>query len=133
MKATVVVDQELPIGLIANCSAVLGVSLGAAVPDLIGPHITDYSGVEHHGITGLPIPILATSQDSLCALVSQSQAESAVTTIAFNDVAQKCTSYADYQQKLAQTSFESLKFLGVLIIGSKRAVARLTGSLPLLK
>jgi hypothetical protein len=32
-----IINQELPLGLIANTAAVLGLSLGERVPDLIGP------------------------------------------------------------------------------------------------
>ena len=133
MKVSIVVDRGLPIGLISNCAAVLGVSLGATYPDLIGPDLQDQSGMEHRGITGLPLPILSASQDKLQDLFVASQSEDSVTTISFTDVAQGCKTYEDYQQKLSNTPFQSLKFLGVLIVGPNAAVSRLTGSLPLLK
>lgn len=133
MKVSIVVDRGLPIGLISNCAAVLGVSLGATYPDLIGPDVQDQSGMAHRGITGLPLPILSASPDKLRDLFVASQAESSVTTISFTDVAQGCKTYEDYQQKLSNTPFQSLQFLGILIVGPHSAVSRLTGSLPLLK
>lgn len=133
MKVAIVVDRQLPIGLIGNCAAVLGVSLGMTHPDIVGPDLQDHSGIEHRGITGLPIPILSSDRDQLRELVQTCQSEPSITVIAFNDVAQRCKSYPEYEEKLAQTAFSSLNFLGILLIGSAQAVSRLTGSLPLLR
>lgn len=133
MKVAIVVDRQLPIGLIGNCAAVLGVSLGATHPDIVGPDLPDHSGIQHRGITGLPIPILSTDRDHLRELMHASQTEESITVIAFNDVAQRCKSYPEYQEKLSQAPFQSLNFLGLLLIGSPQAVSRLTGSLPLLR
>ena len=131
MKAAIVVDTGLPLGLIANASAVMGASLGALHPEIIGDSLTDASGQIHPGITGVPIPILSAEPDRIRELVRLGDEDEAVTITGFTDVAQRCKNYDDYRAQLAGATFDSLRFLAVLVTGSNRAVARLTGSLPL--
>lgn len=133
MKVSIVVDPTLSLGLIANTVAVLSVALGASQSELIGPDTKDRSGVVHRGITRVPLPVLSASREQLSNLVHTAQLDPDLIVIGFNHVAQNCTTYDDYLEKLESTSFESLHFLGVLLLGPQRSVARLTGSLPLLK
>jgi len=133
MKAIVIVDGALPVGVIANCAAALGASLGAAYPDIIGPELKDASGTRHPGITGLPIPVLAAGSDELRAIFGAAGSDPSVAATGFTDIARSCLSYADYEARLAAAPFETLSFLGVLLVGPPKAIGRLTGSLPLLR
>lgn len=131
MKAAIVVDEALPVGLKANCGAVLGVSLGALHPEIVGPDLYDASGGMHPGITGLPIPILSATRERIRRIVDDGGATDGITVIGFNDVAQSCTSYDEYRNKLGSTARVEVSFLAVLIVGGNRRVNRLTGTLPL--
>lgn len=55
---TVVYDEELPLGIIANTSAVMGITLGNAMPEVVGADVRDESGHTHLGIIEFPVPIL---------------------------------------------------------------------------
>lgn len=133
MKAIVIIDGSLPVGVIANCAAALGASLGAARPDIIGPELVDASGTRHPGITGLPLPVLAAGSDALRAIFVAAGSDPAVTAVGFTDIARSCLSYADYESRLAKTRLDDIGFLGVLLVGAPKAIGRLTGSLPLLR
>ncbi|NBB90150.1 MAG: DUF2000 family protein [Spirochaetes bacterium] len=133
MKATIVVNSSMPIGLIANTAAVLGVSLGGARPEIIGHDVVDASGTTHPGITGLPIPILSADDSRLKQLVLAARTNEELQVVPFNDIAQKCRSYSDYEASLSTSETRELSFLGVLLVGTKRSVSSLVGSLPLLK
>lgn len=44
LKTVMIVNKELPVGLIANTTAVLGISLGNLFPDIVGHDIQDADG-----------------------------------------------------------------------------------------
>ena len=61
---TVVYDEELRIGIIANTAAVMGITLGKAMPEGVGADVRDESGHTHLGIIEFPVPILRGSPES---------------------------------------------------------------------
>lgn len=61
---TVVYDEELPLRIIANTAAVMGITLGKAMPEVVGADIRDESGHTHLGIIEFPVPILRRSPES---------------------------------------------------------------------
>ena len=36
-KCVIVVDEELPLGIIANTAVILGITLGKTMPEAVGP------------------------------------------------------------------------------------------------
>ncbi|HBF39488.1 MAG TPA: DUF2000 domain-containing protein [Firmicutes bacterium] len=135
MKLVMIINQELPLGLIANTTAVLGLSLGERVPDLIGPDIQDEEGIIHAGITKVNIPVLGTSREQLKDLYENLAREKfdEITMIDFNTVAQRSKCYEDYTIALAATSKDELDFLGVCLYGPEEKINKLTGNLRLLR
>lgn len=134
-KYVLVIDEELPLGLIANTAAILGITLGKLDPTLVGPDVTDGSGLSHAGITAYPIPILKGNKELLSQLRQKlySPEYSQLTAIDFSDTAQSCLDYDHFTQRMAETSEEDLTYLGMGIFGSKKLINRLTGSMPLLR
>jgi len=53
-----VIDENLPIGLIASTAATLGTTLGKKRPDIVGEDFANQAGNKHLGIVTTPIPIL---------------------------------------------------------------------------
>lgn len=51
---TVVYDEQLPLGIIANTAAVIGITLGKAMPEVVGADVRDESGhtPRHHRVPG---------------------------------------------------------------------------------
>jgi len=135
MKVVMIIDKDLPVGLIANTAAVLGASLGKMVDDLVGGDLADADGNLHLGITPRNIPILGATQEQLKAIRARLyEAEFAeVTTVDFNNIAQRSLDYGDYGRLLAETGSGALDYLGVCLFGPQKKVNRLTGSIGLLR
>ena len=57
-KCVMVLDENLPLGLLANTAAILGITLGKHMPEAVGADVLDGSGKAHLGIITFPVPIL---------------------------------------------------------------------------
>lgn len=135
MKCVMVIDAEVPPGVAANTSAVLGVALGKHTPGLVGPDVTDATGQPHLGITNIPVTILRGDSEGIKGLRTRLYAPefSDLVVVDFSDVAQSCQVYSEYAEKAASMCEDDYNYLGVAIHGSRKKVNKLTGSMPLLK
>lgn len=133
VKCVIVIDENLPIGIAANTAAILGMTLGARIPEVVGVNVRDRLKREHMGIIEFPVPILKASPETLNRLrLSLYDKEYSDLTVAdFTDVAQSCGTYDEFIDKIG--SAEELKYFGIALCGTKKKVNRLTGSLPLLR
>ena len=131
MKIVMVVNKELPAGLVANTTAVLGITLGNHNQDIIGPDCMDKEQICHKGITQKTIPVLGAGRDILKKIYHSCTGNDLVEMIDFNQTAQKCRDYSDYTQKLLKTRTRDLEFSGLCLSGPKKEINRLTGSLGL--
>lgn len=134
-KCVMVIDERLPLGIIANTAAILGISLGKDRPETVGADVCDRSGKEHTGIIEFPVPILKGSAEGIKALRRRLfDAEfSELTVVDFSDLAQSCKTYEEFIRKMEAVSEEELSYFGLAICGAKKKVNKLTGSLPLLR
>lgn len=62
-KCVMIIDENLPLGIIANTAAIMGITLGKEMPEVVGANVTDQSGNEHLGIIEFPVPILKGSPE----------------------------------------------------------------------
>lgn len=133
-KCVLLIDETLPIGLIANTATVLGVSLGKELPSVVGVDTRDAVGVKHAGITALPFPILkSTSEDIKKLRQKATEMSPNLLIIDFTDVAQSALHYQDYIEKSKKTSTDDFNYLGLALYGDKKQINKLTGSLGLLR
>lgn len=126
-KCVMVIDEALPLGIIANTAAVLGITLGHLRPEIIGGDVADGSGSLHAGITAGAGAVRAL-REALCRPEFQE-----VTVVDFSDVAQGCKVYGEYIEKMAAAPEDGLQYLGLALCGPKKKVNKLTGSMPLLR
>ena len=134
-KCVMVIDESLPLGLIANTAAIMGITLGKKMPEVVGVDVTDQDGREHLGIIEFPVPILRGSQESIKQIrekLYQPDFQD-LTVVDFSDLAQGCKSYDEFTQKMGCVPESTLQYLGVAICGTKKKVNKLTGSMPLLR
>ena len=131
-KLALIIDEELPVGLIANTAAMLALTLSHAIADIIGPDAFDASGGRHVGITRMALPILRAKGERIKEIQASAN-EAGVYVVDFCDAAQSTSVYGEYSAKLLATTESELRYLGIAIYGAKRLVNRLTGSLPLLR
>ena len=134
-KCVMVIDSNLPLGLIANTAAMLGISIGQLHPEIVGADETDGSGKTHHGISTVPISMLKGDEALLKDLRLRLFEEEFVglTAVDFSDVAQKINVYEDYARKSAETPEREHNYFGIALFGDKKKINRLTGMLPLLR
>ena len=134
-KCVMVIDSELPTGVIANTSAILGMTLGKRFPEQVGNDVTDASEKTHLGIITVPVPILKGSREMLKELRENLYKTefNDLTVVDFSDVAQVCMTYDEYISKAAEIPEKDHVYLGVAIYGDRKKVNKLTGSMPLLR
>ncbi|MGR3205099.1 DUF2000 domain-containing protein [Bacillus glycinifermentans] len=134
-KCALVIDESLPVGLIANTAAILGATLGKNNPALLGGNVTDGSGIEHLGIVNVPIPILKGNAGLLHELRQKLLTDefSDILVVDFTDVAQSCHTYEAYIEKFQASASSDYRYFGIGMCGDKKKVNRLTGSVGLLK
>lgn len=134
-KCVMILDSSLPVGIAANTAAILGVTLGKTMPEVVGVPVTDQSGKEHTGIITFPIPVLKASPETLKEIrqkLYQPEYQD-ITAIDFSDLAQGCKAYEEFIQKMEQTPENALEYFGLAICGAKKKVNQLTGNMPLLR
>lgn len=134
-KCVMVMDERLPLGLMINAAAIMGISLGKAIPQMVGADVVDGSGKEHLGIIEFPVPVLKGTAQGIRALrgrLYQPEFRD-VMVIDFSDRAQGCKTYGEYIEKMGHVQEQALQYFGLAICGTKKKVNKLTGSLPLLR
>ena len=134
-KCVMVLDENLPLGLLANTAAILGITLGKHMPEAVGADVLDGSGKAHLGIIMFPVPILRGDAEQIRAIRETLSGVDYqdVIVVDFSDVAQGCRTYDEFIDKAAKAEEKEFQYLGIGICGSKKLVNKLTGNLPLLR
>ena len=94
-KCVMVIDGGLPLGMIANTAAIMGITLGKKMPEVVGADVTDQSGSEHLGIIEFPVPILRGTRPDIKQIrekLYQPEFQD-LTVVDFSDLAQSCKTY----------------------------------------
>ena len=135
LKCVMVVDESMPLGIIANSTAVMGVTIGKLFPEVVGQDVIDQSGYQHPGFIDFPIPILKGNCEFLLTMLERLYEPSfeKVTVVDFFDVAQGCKTYEEYIEKMKDVPEAAIDYFGLTLFGNKKQVNKLTGSLPLLR
>ena len=134
-KCVIVVDENLPLGIIANTAAILGITMGMKMPDVVGNDVLDLEVNPHMGIIQFLVPILKGNTKILNKLRTKlfEMQFSELTVVDFSDLAQGCKTYNEFIGKMANTSESRLNYIGIAVCGNKKQINKLTGSMPLLR
>mgnify|MGYP002534709116 FL=1 len=134
-KCVIVVDENLPLGIIANTAAILGITMGMKMPDVVGNDVFDLEGNPHMGIILFPVPILKGNTEILKTLRTKlfEPGFAELTVVDFSDLARGCKTYDEFTHKMANTSEVKLNYIGIAICGNKKQINKLTGNMPLLR
>lgn len=135
LKCVMVIDENLPLGIITNTAAIMGVTLGKLFPHTVGDNVYDKTGSCHLGIIEFPVPILKGNPARIKGLrerLYQPEFDE-LAVVDFSDVAQSCKTYDEFIAKIANVPERDLNYFGITICGDKKQVNKLTGSLPLLR
>ena len=135
VKCVMIVDENLPLGIAANTAAIMGITLGKKMPEVVGADVADKTGSEHLGIIEFPVPILKGDAERIKAIREKLYEPdfSDLTVVDFSDLAQSCKTYDEFIGKMKATSESDLRYFGIAICGAKKKVNRLTGNMPLLR
>lgn len=134
-KCVMVIDENLPLGIIANTAAIMGITLGKKMPEVVGSDVVDKTGNEHLGIIEFPVPILKGNVDSIKAIREKLYEPdfSDLTVVDFSDLAQSCKTYDEFIGKMGTAEETDLNYFGIAICGTKKKINKLTGSMGLLR
>jgi hypothetical protein len=130
MRCVVVVDETLAPGKAANAAAVMAMTLGTKVPDLIGEDFQDAAGGAHPGLFRHGLPILKARPEQLKELRAKAVAAE-VGVVAFPVNGQQTTDYEDFRAMVA--TLTEPDYLGLALYGPDKLVRKLTGSFGLLR
>lgn len=121
-KCVIVMDESLPVGIIANTAAILGITMGMKMPDVVGCDVADAGGNRHRGIIQFPVPVLKGNAQTIRQLrrklFSEEYADLMVAD--FTDLAQGCRTYHEFIEKMAGCPEEKLSYIGIAVCGEKR-------------
>lgn len=133
-KCVMILDEDMPCGLIANTSAVLGITLGMKMPEIVGNDVKNRDSFIHTGIIKFPVPILKGNRKLIKELRQKlySDEYSDVTVADFSELAQSCKTYDEFTDKMSVTDENDLSYIGIAICSTKKKINKLTGNLPLL-
>jgi hypothetical protein len=133
VRWAVVVDGELSAGLVTNAAACLGAAVAALVPAVVGEGATDASGTAHPGLPWLGCTILQGDGAAVRSVRAKALGDPAVLVADMPAVAQQVRVYADYLAQVRDATDERLDYYAVSVLGPRKAIDRLVGSLPLLR
>ncbi len=134
MRIAVIVNPELPVGLLANTSSAVAIGLAAKFPMLAGEQLADIEGRAVDVSSKLPVPILQATAEQIHAILHKAmQAGGEGAIVPFPAFARAMHSFEDYRQVFParNLSLETLDGLG--LAGPEKWVKSLTGSLKLLR
>jgi hypothetical protein len=132
MRCVAVIDQTLPIGNAANAAAVLALTMGKRQPHLAGEALVDASGDAHPGLIPIGIPVLGAPADDLATIRGKAVA-AGLEVVDFPVQGQQTNDYAEFQRLVRDTGPDALRYLGVMIYGTKKKVSRVVGRYSLLR
>ncbi len=131
-RCVIVVDQALPVGKVANAVAVIALTLGKRHPHLVGPDLIDASGWAHPGLIPIGITVLAADLVELNKVRAKAL-KGDIDVVDFPFQGQETNDYAEFCARVRDITTDNLKYIGVGLFGTRKAVGRVVGRFPLLR
>lgn len=134
LRLAIIVNPELPLGLIANTAGAIAVGLGARLPALAGRKLTDSMARTIDISANRPVPILQADAPGLRALILKAlPGDESRAIVPFPAFARSLHAYADYEATFPDRDLAEEEIDGLGIAGPSKWVRSLTGSLKLLR
>lgn len=133
-RVVIIVDPLLPLGMLANTVAAIGIGIGAANSELGDLRLTDASGRSVTISANRPVPILQAPTDVIGALLIKSlPAPEGGIAVPFPEFARNLHEFEDYAKQFPFRNLELEQLSGLGLAGPAKWVNSLTGSLKLLR
>lgn len=130
----IVVDPTLPLGLIANTAATIGIGLGAAETGFGGTTLTDIQGWTVRTSSNRPVPVLQADAAAIAALLLKAlPAPEGAMVVPFPRFARGLHKFEDYLAQFPGRDLAGEAVDGLGLAGPAKWVRSLTGSLRLLR
>lgn len=134
LRIAIIVNPALPLGLLANTVAAIGIGLAARLPELANLQLTDAQGLTIDISSRLPVPILQADADAINLLLHKALGDSrTLATVPFPAWARSVHDFAEYQQQFPLMTLQGETIDGLGIAGSAKGIKSLTGALKLLR
>ncbi len=134
MRLAIIVNPELPIGLLANTTSAVGIGLAAKFSLLAGTTLCDAQGRTIDVSSKLPVPILqanALQMQEIMLKALGAAGERAI--VPFPAFARSMHSFLDYENTFPQRDLVDETLDGLGLAGPEKWVRSLTGALKLLR
>ncbi len=133
-KCVLIINKDLPAGVVANIASVLSITLGHKIKDLVGPDIRDKRGSLHPGLTQLPIPVLGAAADQVKMLREKIAAPENIDTFIadFTTFAGKARTYHEYTRALTDADEKDIEYQGIAVFSDRKTLNKITNGLSLL-
>lgn len=131
MKSAIIINPDLPTGLLVNAVACIASGIFLHGDDLVGPEIQGQD-VTYIPITKIPILILKPNGKNLAELCREAQKLN-LKYMAFTKEGQSTTNYDEYIKRVEGIPLDAVNLIGVGVVGEDKVVNSLVGSLPILR
>ncbi len=134
LRIAIIVNPELPLGLLANTVGAISIGLGAKLPVIAARQLVDKNGVAIDISSDRPVPILQADGETIRALaLKAADFEERQAVVAFPAFARSLHVYAEYEAIFPEKELATEVIDGLGIAGPSKWVRSLTGSLKLLR
>jgi hypothetical protein len=134
LRVAIILNPELPHGLLANTAGVIGIGLAAKFPMLAGHSLCDARGVSTDVISKYPLPILQATQDHIKALMFKAlEAKGECSVVPFPVFARTMHTFEEYEQAFPLRDLYDEVLDGVGFVGPEKWIKSLTGNLKLFR
>nr|WP_321525352.1 DUF2000 domain-containing protein [uncultured Cohaesibacter sp.] len=135
LRLAIVINPDMPVGLIANTASAIAIGLGARQPLLAGRSLADQAGRSVDVSSCLPVPILQATQETMAALLLKALGshDDAGAVVPFPAFARSMHDYADYEKAFPDRDLSDELIDGLGLVGRTKWIRSLTGSLKLLR
>ncbi len=132
LRCVIVIDSALPVGRAANAAAVIALTLGKRHPALAGADLVDASGWVHPGLIPIGIAVLGAPAAELSAVRDKALGRG-IDVVDFPAHGQETTDYAAFGAAVGTVATEALTYVGVGLLGPRKAVGKIVGKYSLLR
>ncbi|WP_079213490.1 DUF2000 domain-containing protein [Brucella pituitosa] len=134
LRLAIIVNPELPLGLLANTVGAISIGLGAKLPFIAARQLVDKTGVAIDISSDRPVPILQADAETIRAIALKAAVfEERQAVVAFPAFARSLHVYAEYEAAFPEKELATEVIDGLGIAGPSKWVRSLTGSLKLLR
>jgi hypothetical protein len=134
LRLAIVVNPNLPLGVLANTVGALSIGIGAKFPGLAGRQLTDRQGLTVDISADRPVPVLQADEATIRLLMLKAMSDAdGRAVVPFPAFARSLHVFADYETAFPNCDLVAESIDGLGLAGPSKWVRSLTGSLKLLR